>query len=195
MAFTQIRDVDLKIFSELDDISLLRVYSVNRNVRNHVCKDENFWRNRFFSKYGDVATIVVKYKPENRTWKDYYLQVLIDLDRYAKNPMEFSKNIVWNKDIEHSYYVPEGLFDKSQIKDLIPLSDAPEWVLNNLYLLDLGNEIILADQPLYSRTIFNNPKPIQIFQFISDKFKELRKPIRGFNLREGGYRPLNVVLQ
>ena len=170
MEFTGIKDVDLKIFSELDDISLLRVCSVNKNIRNHVCKDEIFWKNRFIEKYA------IQHKPENRSWKDHYLQVLIDLDRFSKDPIKFLDNIVWLTDIDHSFYVPSDSYD---IKNhLTPLKDAPEWVLNNLYLLDLG-KIILRPSIYSDRFTLENPKPIDLL-LISTKYRQSSDVIKGF---------------
>ena len=175
---------------------------MNTYFRDKVCRDENFWRNRFVTKYGNMAA---EYKPKERSWKEHYLQVLIDLDRFSKNPMKFLDNIVWDRDIQHSYYVSDGVLDTYIRGQLIPLMDAPEWVLNNLYLLNLGDEIKLASQAnwenipatiLYDTTIFRNAKPIELLTFISDKYKLIahQPVIRGFNLRvPDGYRPLKVT--
>ena len=178
MEFTGIKDVDLKIFSELDDISLLRVCSVNKNIRNHVCKDEIFWKNRFIEKNA------IQYKPENRSWKNYYLQVLIDLDRFSKDPIKFINNIVWMTDIDHSFYVPSNVDIMNIKKHLTPLKDAPEWVLNNLYLLNLG-KIILRPSILSDAFTLENPKPIDLL-IVTSKYSNSNHMIRGFEISQAG---------
>jgi hypothetical protein len=49
---TGLKDTDFIVLSNLNDRDLLSVCLVNKNI-NKLCKDENFWRNRFISKYGE----------------------------------------------------------------------------------------------------------------------------------------------
>lgn len=63
------RDADLLILQKLTDYELTQVCQVNKKVKT-LCEDENFWRNRFNMKFGNL---LIKYKPQDITWKNYYL--------------------------------------------------------------------------------------------------------------------------
>jgi hypothetical protein len=164
-AFSGIKDVDLKIMSELADRELFNVCSQVNKYINYICKDESFWRNRFIKKYGNIA---IQYKPENRTWRNHYLQVVIDLERFSKNPIEFFNYIIWYKDLEHSFYKESQGMSYSDTK-IFHLKDAPEWVMTNLYLLDLGEFFVLGKGNNYMVTKFSHPNPIDILTFIFNK--------------------------
>ena len=183
--FTGIKDVDLKILSELDDRSLLNVCATNKYVYN-TCKDEYFWRNRFVNKYGIEAG---DRKPNERSWKNHYMQVIIDLSLFAKNPMDFLKHIVWGGSIEKSYFEPETDRYKTY-QYYVPLFRAPEWVITNLYLLNLGKEIKLAHSRFYDSRIFFNPTPIKLLTFLSTSGYV---QFRGLDLLSNeGYKPLQT---
>ena len=55
--------------SKLNDRDLLSV-CITDKYANRLCNNEDFWRNRFFSKYE-----YTKYKSENRSWKRFYLLI------------------------------------------------------------------------------------------------------------------------
>ena len=82
-----IKDVDLKILSELNDRDLFSFCIADKHV-NQMCKDENFWRNRFFSRFGKVEN-------PKTSWRKYYLRVISDLDRYSSNPWNFFNELSW----------------------------------------------------------------------------------------------------
>ena len=77
---SQIKDVDLKILSELDDNDLLSFCKLN--VENKyvykLCNDENFWRDRTLKKFGKVE------KNENRSWKQLYLKIVYYKDKFNR---------------------------------------------------------------------------------------------------------------
>lgn len=167
MSFTPIKDVNLKILSELNDRDLLNACSTNKHAYSQICTDPHFWRNRLVKKYGEIA---VKYKPESRSWKNHYMQIIIDLEKYQNDPMGFLRYIIWNpRGIEYSYYDPPT--------NMIPLSKAPEWVLNNLYLLDLGAEVIIwlengfdeNENVVFEKRVLSHPRPIQLLKLVSNK--------------------------
>ena len=76
-SLTQIRDVDLKILSELDDRDLLN-YCKTHKYGNELCNNEDFWRNRLQAKFPGAE----KYKSPKRTWKNYYLKIIYYLNKY-----------------------------------------------------------------------------------------------------------------
>ena len=70
-----IKDVDLKILSELNDKDLLNACLTNQYA-NRICKDEHFWRDRFLKTFGQHE------KNETKTWRNFYLAVTYYLSKY-----------------------------------------------------------------------------------------------------------------
>lgn len=170
-----IRDTDLIILSKLDDEDLFSTCLVNK-AANKLCNNEDFWRNRFVSKYGEVAA---KYKPENRSWRNHYLKVIIDLEKFP-HPVDFLSHILWGSEgIGNSFYIENAkeLF-MTPVKNWIPLSKAPEWVMNNLWLLNLGDVKIKYFNNMGSEIIeLKELTPIKILDKLSEKI--LIKPVPG----------------
>ena len=80
-SLTKIRDVDLKIMSELDDKSLLSFCQVSK-YGNQLCKNETFWRNRLSHKYGEE---ILSFKSPERTYRDFYLNIVYYTNKYPNN--------------------------------------------------------------------------------------------------------------
>ncbi len=72
-----IRDVDREILMKLDDYSLLKTCSLN-NFRKSVC-DDSFLERRLRETYFET----LKYKPENKSWKQYFLEVIYYMDKLS----------------------------------------------------------------------------------------------------------------
>jgi len=91
---TGIKDVDLKILSELDDMSLLN-FCKTSTYGKKLCENEIFWFNRTLSKYGKVE------KNPKRSWKNLYLKLTYYLDKYTKRRalIELVKNVNKNLDL------------------------------------------------------------------------------------------------
>ncbi len=87
MSLSGIKDVDLKILSELNDRDLFSFCLADKAV-NKMCKDEHFWRNRFVSRFGQLK--------KTKNWRNSYLKVISSLEKYSKNPWEFFKEVSWN---------------------------------------------------------------------------------------------------
>ena len=66
------RDADLIILSNLDDRSLLNFCRASKlnTYSSKLCDNENFWRNRFLSKYNEQEIT------QGRRWKNFYLSLL-----------------------------------------------------------------------------------------------------------------------
>ncbi len=153
--FSGIKDVDLKIMSELDDKSLFRVCDLNKELFRICNSSPTFWRNRFMQNFGKLP---LKYKPENRSWKNHYMTTFINLSIFKNNPIKFLDNIIWRSNIKRSSFLQNG-------KE-IPLEEAPEWVLDNLWLLDLGRmKINFGDYP-GSKRIINHITPYELYDKI-----------------------------
>jgi hypothetical protein len=141
--FSGIADVDLKILENLDDPSLFRVCSVNKELFRICNKEPSFWKNRFIKKYG---LYVSKSKPENRSWKDHYMQTFIYLQKYKNKPIRFLDNIIWRGTIDNSYYLD------LETGNYMEISKAPEEIRTNFWLLDLGTFRILNFNDEYFQT-------------------------------------------
>jgi hypothetical protein len=168
MSFTAVKDINLKILSELNDRDLLNVCSTDKKAYNQICTDPHFWRNRLVQKYGEMA---VKHKPEGRSWKNHYMQLIIDLEKYRDNPISFLDIILWDP-----HGIGESFYETSP-DDIESLLKAPEWVMNNLYLLDLGKELIIwlengfdeNENLLFEKKILSHPTPAEVLKLVSNK--------------------------
>ena len=150
--FPEDKDLAHKIMMNLSNSDLVKLCATNKRMYD-VCNNyPPFWRNKFIKDYGEHA----QYKPENRSWKNHYMTVFIDLQKYKKNPLDFFRNIAWKENMEESFYID------TKNKKLIPLKDAPEWVMNNLYLLKLNNVTVLKN--VYILSVFENIKPIELLE-------------------------------
>lgn len=78
--FSKIPDVDTIIASKLDDKSLLQFCKTSK-YGSELCKNQNFWMKRMEDKYPEA----VEYKSPNRTWKNYYLDIIYYLYKYGRN--------------------------------------------------------------------------------------------------------------
>ena len=158
--FTGIKDVDLKILMELDDKDLIRTCATNKELHRICNVDQSFWRNRYVKQYGEHAA---KYKPEKRSWKNHYMQTYIDLHKFS-DPIEFLSYIAWKDNAEESYFVD---FDNTEVREL---SSAPEWVMNNFYLLKIPKIQIVSFAPnamlLAAPDVYENITPFELYSKI-----------------------------
>jgi hypothetical protein len=81
-------DCDLEILKYLSDKELLSQCSVNKYA-NKLCYSESFWVTRFINKYGKNKMI---YKPENMTWRQFYLNIIVD-SNLLKNKSNIDENL------------------------------------------------------------------------------------------------------
>ena len=70
---TGIKDTDLLILELLDLESLFSLSKVDKYT-NTLCKNEDFWRNRFIKTYGNYI------KPTWIKWREFYLKVVYYLN-------------------------------------------------------------------------------------------------------------------
>ena len=152
--FPEDKDLAHKIMMDLSNTDLVKLCSANKRLHD-VCNNyPDFWRNKFIKDYGEHAT---QYKPKNRSWKNHYMSVFIDLQRFKKNPIEFFLNIAWKNNIDDSFFVDYSNERKT------PLTEAPDWVMNNLYLLNLPN-VRIGNEYTGKIIEYKNAKPIEILQ-------------------------------
>tara|TARA_R110001599_G_scaffold333191_1_gene549042 strand:- start:1815 stop:2510 length:696 start_codon:yes stop_codon:yes gene_type:complete len=137
MAFSGNKDTDYLILANLDDRSLFSFCLADKSI-NKLCKNEIFWRNRFFSRFGDKAA---EYKPENRSWRNHYLKVVSDLD--LSNHWDFFQDISWQIDLNPKF--------KSSVRSVgekfARLDRSDERIQNRYWLLELGQDITI-DYPV-----------------------------------------------
>lgn len=73
------KDTDFIVLAKLNDEDLLNLCNSFESKNKYIyqiCKDENFWMNRTFQKYGKVE------KNPDRSWKDFYLVLLYYINKY-----------------------------------------------------------------------------------------------------------------
>ena len=167
------KDADLLILSRLDDKSLLNVCVVNKEA-NELCKDEDFWRNRFVKKFGKIAA---GYKPDGRSWRNHYLKVISDLDTHSNDPWKFFKEVSWltsDSDLEKVADLGSERAKK--------IGRDPEEYHNLFWMLDLGKEVKIAfpvdryqELDPIERTYYNsetNFTPGKVLKLIYDFYQE-----------------------
>ena len=165
--FPEDKDLAHKIMMDLNNSDLVKICATNKRMYDICNNYPSFWRNKFVKDYGEHAT---QYKPENRSWKNYYMTVFIDLQKYKTNPEKFLHNIVWKN-------ISDGFFIDYKNQKLVPLKEAPEWVMNNLYLLNIDEITIYYDG---KDNKHKNIKPVEVFQIF-------QKPNNYFGLMKLGY--------
>ena len=78
--FTPVRDLNLKILSELNDKELGRMCQTNQYAKE-LCRNEDFWRNRTLKKFRPIFTdreLFDLFKTFNKSWRNFYI-ILIDV--------------------------------------------------------------------------------------------------------------------
>ena len=181
--FPEDKDLAHKIMMDLSNNDLVKVCATNKRMYD-VCNNyPSFWRNKFVKDYGEHAA---QYKPKNRSWKNHYMTVFIDLQRFKKNKIEFFLNIAWKDNVENSFFVDYA----NQRK--IPLKEAPDWVMNNLYLLGVPSiNVRKYVNDDYKIINYKNAKPIDILQQQSS-FQHYY--IYGFEKGKNHYGPIYLQL-
>ena len=166
--FPEDKDLVHKIMMDLSNSDLVKLCATNKRMYD-VCNNyPSFWRNKFVKDYGEH---VAQYKPENRSWKTHYMRVFIDLQKYKKDPINFFMNIAWRYNVDNSFFLD------GENKKLIPLRDAPEWVINNLYLSAIDN-VKVGD--LQIGAIPTEYKNIKFIELLQETFKDSGKYLVGF---------------
>ncbi len=77
---TGMKDTDIEILNRMDDNTLLKFCSANRETRDFCNDNQQFWLNRIISKYNIPINILNRYKGD-RSWSQYYIKDL----RYVDN--------------------------------------------------------------------------------------------------------------
>ena len=149
---TGIKDADILILNKLNDEDLFNVCLTNQYTAK-LCRDESFWRNRYIQKFGEDK---IKYKPQDRSWRNQYLKVISDINYFLKYnfyyPWNFLEIISWQpteslediKFIVKKYKDDDDEDDDDEDSKITPFREAPEWILNSYRFLNLGKEVILS---------------------------------------------------
>ena len=126
------KKISLENLSELDDRELLKV-CLNDEYANNLCRDEDFWRERAINKFGRSASF---YKPEEKTWRNYYLKILTDISDFeAWNFFDYISS--WEIEDEPDNESIEVFdYERKQFK-------WDETFENRFHFLNLGNKISL----------------------------------------------------
>jgi hypothetical protein len=143
-----------KILLDLSNEDLIKVCATNKRMYEICNNYSSFWRNKFVKDYGEQGA---QYKPENRSWKDHYITVFIDLEKFKKDSIKFFDYIAWKENIDNSFFID------IPNKKYSPLKYAPEWVMNNLYLLNI-KKLKVMERGQRDMIEYINIKPIEFFQ-------------------------------
>ena len=92
MNLTGIKDIDFKILNDLDDKSLVKYCSTNKEA-NKVCNNQIFWMNRVLKTFPYVDVEILRKNKGNRQWSEYYIDDLrkintSNVDKYLKKGSE-----------------------------------------------------------------------------------------------------------
>ena len=72
---TGVKDLDIKILGELEDVDLVNICQVNKQA-DEICKDQGFWLNRIMLKFPYLSLDVLNKYKDNRSWSEYYINDL-----------------------------------------------------------------------------------------------------------------------
>ena len=100
--FPEDKDLAHKIMMDLSNSDLVKLCATNKRMYDICNNYPSFWRNKFIKDYGQHAA---QYKPEGRSWKNHYMTVFIDLQKFKKHPLEFFNFIAWKDNVENSFFV------------------------------------------------------------------------------------------
>lgn len=178
------KDVDLyEILMPLDDKSLLTFCKISwkDEYSRKLCKDEDFWRNRFYNEYGDLK------KNPNRTWKNFYLGIIkfkkLSVDDAIK---ELSKNKLENYDLIKVFEIYKS-FSKVGFNKGIFLKPL---MISFLKKANFGSKIHSLIDPLLDKGILSRHILTNLFRRIN--FEEIKdssfRNIQGF-ISEGILKP------
>ena len=78
------KNIDIKILNELEDVDLVKFCQVNKQA-NSICKDQVFWMNRVFNRFGYVGGNILRKYKGNKSWSKYY----IDLIKYKRDNKKY----------------------------------------------------------------------------------------------------------
>lgn len=133
MSLTYIKDLNLKIMMELEDEDLLKICNTDQNARNNLCKNEDFWRNRFMKKYTKKDFLYKStFKPKRLSWKDYYLLEIVYNELKFIYPEQILSRFIWSpKGKSESFYV--DIFNNK-----VPFINTPLILKKFLYSFPLG---------------------------------------------------------
>jgi len=84
---TGLPDADREILMKLDEREFLYVCSPPKNSYSRKICNEDLFRNRLQKKYPES----LEYKPENQTWKKYYLSTIYYNSKIEEEGIEFLK--------------------------------------------------------------------------------------------------------
>ena len=191
---TGIKDVDRLILTELDDRSLLNICSTNKYFKN-LCKDDEFWKRRYFSKFGQhMQNTVNLWKEEDESWRRKYLDTIVDLDEFSKKLFSFFDLISLNMlKLRNSLY-HNTVFLK-------PIFLSPKRILNNFYFLNLGDQVTIylnsRDEPENKKVLTQKYiTPYTLYHFIRNNLPPSLQgedvSLLGLQKYKGGYQAIFI---
>jgi hypothetical protein len=191
--FTGMKDIDLKILSQLEDKDLFNMCLVNTYVSN-LCKDEILWKNRLFKNYKKFLSIAKRY------YTDRYGEVTIE-EEYGKNLEKLNNPDSWKKIyisilnrvislIESKYkrwkidLVRHELIRRN-IKNRGNKSEMIEWIVEDeLYPQKDPNYITIYLKTYMDEIIIVRVKPEETLKDFFQKFKYIKGDEKYYRIRK-----------
>jgi ankyrin repeat protein len=141
MSISRNKDVERKIFSNLDDKTLLKVCSIDKYTWNTIC-DDTFLKMRLLEKYPKIE----EYKGKKESWKKFFLRAVHDIalmkEKYNYDHTLGNFTTQYNLLQQNKDY--KKLLENSVKKGELALVD---WSLKNLddSFLNIGLEIAVKN--------------------------------------------------
>ena len=117
-SFSKNKDVDREILQRLDDRDLFQTLLTSK-YSYEITNNDNFWRNRLLMKYAST----ISHKPEDVSWKDYYLSAVYYIEELKRKGFEFKygdpkflhKLLVLQRGKRQIYYILDELVENGYL--------------------------------------------------------------------------------
>ena len=150
------KDVTYYILNKLDDYSLDKTCKTVKKFRN-ICNDEDFWKYRIISIFGNKSEEILNGKPENQSWKDFYLSKRYEIYSWCLDLLNVPKT---SQMVIDDFYNPyTGFVNRGYTRDVEGMK----------YLL---LKIVLER---YNKDGLDNTKLIELLKEVKSEIPEYRE--------------------
>lgn len=111
-----IKDVDMIILNNLDDVDLVKTCQVNKKA-DQICNDQSFWFNRIRIKFPQIDVKILRKYKGDRSWSEYYIGDLRNVTKDALLPSSMSGGL-------DRVMIAVGLGADVNFKNNLPLREA-----------------------------------------------------------------------
>ena len=154
---TGVKDVDYMVMKQLDDRSLINLCLTDRYTAG-LCSNDTFWKKRTLSRFLDVK------KPENYSWRNYYLFRL----SHEIMLIEIAEGIIVEVTINKNSHIMQQLLQ--EFKTYVNEEDVEIDIPSDEKLLILITEALAP--LLTSKSILNRRAYEDIFEAVVDNIED-----------------------